>query len=78
MFQLGNNLKTLRLLHKKKAVEIARKSGISRQYYSNIERGNVIPSLIVLKTLADALGVPAWILLKENGAEEWISASSTN
>lgn len=73
---LSANLKKIRRHLKVKAAQVAKNAHITRQYYSDIERSKTSPSLAVVQALAETLNVPVWLLFKENGAEEWISASN--
>jgi transcriptional regulator with XRE-family HTH domain len=66
---LSTNLVKLRKDQKIKAITIAKNANITRQYYSDIERGKTSPSLATLEALANALNVPPWVLLKEENIE---------
>ncbi|RJQ30641.1 MAG: XRE family transcriptional regulator [Peptococcaceae bacterium] len=57
----------IRLLRKGKEIslqELARRSGISLSYLSEIERGAVYPALGTMKRIAEELSVPATVLIK--------------
>lgn len=55
--KIGNKLKFLRKQHKLTQVELAKKAGISANYYARIERDEENPSIEVLQALAKALKV---------------------
>lgn len=40
-------------------------SGLDRTYISGIERGVRNPTILVVERIAKALGVPAWLLLRD-------------
>ena len=51
-------------------VELAEKTGISRDAISKYERGDVIPSIEYAKRIADVLGVSLDYLVSESDQEE--------
>jgi transcriptional regulator with XRE-family HTH domain len=55
--KIGKNLKQLRKEMKLTQVQLAKKAGISSNYYARIERDEENPSLEVLKELSKALKV---------------------
>jgi transcriptional regulator with XRE-family HTH domain len=60
--------------------QLAKASGISDSYLSQLERGIYRPSAEVLKTLAKALGIPATVLyaqfgLLDEGADSSVSVA---
>jgi len=58
----------LRLIRKNKGLtlsEIAEETGISSSYLSEIERGNVKPSISTIKKIAKVLGVPVETIMGE-------------
>ncbi len=61
--KIGNNLKTLRKGKKLTQVALAKKVGISSNYYSRIERDEENPSLEILKDIAKALKVKSCDIL---------------
>jgi transcriptional regulator with XRE-family HTH domain len=58
---------TVRRLRKNRGIsqqELARRSGLSREYVARLEIGQHNPSLATLQKLAKALGVPVTALLE--------------
>ncbi|PKM78123.1 MAG: XRE family transcriptional regulator [Firmicutes bacterium HGW-Firmicutes-15] len=58
---------------------LARKSGVSQTYISELEAGKWTPNLSILRKLASALGVPVSALLDdeyEGDDEDYISGNS--
>lgn len=51
-------------------VELAEKTGISRDAISKYERGDVMPSIEYAKRIADVLGVSLDFLVSDNDKEE--------
>jgi transcriptional regulator with XRE-family HTH domain len=63
---LARNVKTLRVAKEWNQTELAKKSGLSQKVISNLERAGELrihPTIETLSSVADALGVPAFILL---------------
>ena len=63
---LAHNVKTLRVAKELNQTELAKKSGLSQKVISNLERAGELrihPTIETLSSVADALGVPAFILL---------------
>lgn len=63
MLQICRNIKQARLSTGKSQEEIAKKISVSRSTYKNWEE-NTEPDLANLKTIAEALGVQPYVLLK--------------
>lgn len=69
---IGDRIRELREERGMSLSVLASRSGVSKSYISNIERGiQKNPSLIIMKKLADTLGVPledltAWKLGQAN------------
>jgi len=61
--KIGDNLKALRKSKKLTQVALAKKVGISSNYYSRIERDEENPSLEILKDIAKALKVKSCDIL---------------
>ena len=61
--KIGKTLKKLRKERKLTQVELAKKVGISSNYYARIERDEENPSLEVLKDIAKALKVKSCEIL---------------
>ncbi len=59
----GKSVRELRLLQGISQEELADKCGFARSYMSRIERGKGNPSLVAIKTIADALEVNIKALL---------------
>lgn len=55
--EIAAKLKTVRLKKGLSQVELAEKSGLNANYYSKVERGEAVPSVITLKKLLKALGI---------------------
>ena len=67
---MGNEIHQLRLAKGFTLRDLARLSGRSLGYLSQIERGSVQPSLSTLKNIADALGVEVnWFFPSEAGID---------
>lgn len=61
--EIAAKFKKLRLEKGWKQTEIAKKAAINSNYYSKVERGEAIPSIITLKKILGALGVKSSIIL---------------
>lgn len=57
MYDLPSRFKQVRLENKLTQRQVAEMIGISEQSYQRYEYGKVVPSALVLISLADALGV---------------------
>ncbi len=68
MVGLGERLRRYRIASGKTQKEIATLAEIAASSYANYENGNRIPSVAVLKRIADAIGVQADLLLTESAA----------
>ena len=68
--RLGAYLRQRRSLAQLSVREMARLADISNAYLSQIERGLHVPSLRVLRALADALGMPVEDLVHLDRAEK--------
>jgi len=68
--RLGAYLRERRSLARLSVREMARLADISNAYLSQIERGLHVPSLRVLRALADALGMPVEDLVHLDRAEQ--------
>lgn len=66
---LARNIRLLRAQKSMSQETLAFESGLNRTYVSDIERGVRNVSIDNISRLAKALGVPAWRLLKDQGAE---------
>lgn len=62
----GKRVRELRKEHGLSQVELAAKVGIDRSYMGFLERGERNPSLEVIASIAEALGVTPDELLKKN------------
>jgi transcriptional regulator with XRE-family HTH domain len=62
---LGSRLRQLRAARGLTAEAVARRAGIDRSFYSEIELGKLSPRVDFLWDIAAALGVPASDLLRE-------------
>lgn len=54
---LASKLRAIRLKKDMKQVDVAEKAGIDSNYYSRVERGEAIPTVITLKKILSALKV---------------------
>lgn len=54
---LGPNLRAIRLARSRTLAQVAQSAGISESWLSQIERGNSVPSIAILHSLASALGI---------------------
>ena len=55
--EIALKLKQFRLQKGMKQVDLAKKAGLNSNYYSKVERGEAIPSVITLKKILGALGI---------------------
>lgn len=69
---VGNNLQKYRTKAKLTQDQVAERAGISTSHYANLERGNRSMSAVVLRSLAEALGVSTDCLLYEDSASTHI------
>ncbi|KQM49307.1 transcriptional regulator [Sphingomonas sp. Leaf208] len=67
---LGANVRRYRKLAGMSQEELSLESGMKRSYVSDLERGTRNPSVRALGRLADALGVPAAVLLSATNEVE--------
>ncbi|MDI6709355.1 MAG: helix-turn-helix transcriptional regulator [Thermoanaerobacterales bacterium] len=65
---IGEKIRVLRGEKGLSLSALAERAGISVSYLSEIERGAVYPSLATLKRLAEELGVPALVLIGNEGS----------
>ena len=63
---LGPRLKAARSALHITQQQVAERAGISAEFYGRMERGNAAPSVITLRKLATALGVPMDLLCPED------------
>lgn len=54
---IANRLRKLRLAKSLYQKDLAKKAGISTNYYARVERGEVTPSVEIIAKLSKALGV---------------------
>ena len=57
MQHIAGRLKQIRLKQRLTQIEVAKKAGISTNYYARCERGEVKPSVYVLEKITKALKV---------------------
>ena len=62
---MGHKIKNLRLNKGLSQDALATKSGLHRNYISQLERGVNNPSILNLRTLASGLGVEVEIIIKD-------------
>jgi transcriptional regulator with XRE-family HTH domain len=75
---IGQRIKKKRTELGIKGIELAKKSGLSPGFISQIERNLVNPSISTLKKIGDALDVPIGILFEELGSKEETNEFSVN
>lgn len=63
---LGIRIRELRQLSKTTQEELAHRADISTQHLGTIERGEQNPTLSTVTAIADALGIPLYLLLCES------------
>ena len=68
--KFGEKISKLKKLKKMSQVELAEKTGISRDAISKYERGDVMPSVEYAKRIADVLGVSLDYLVNDSDQEE--------
>ena len=54
---IASKLKKYRLKKGMKQTDVSKKAGLNSNFYSKVERGEAIPSVITLKKILGALGV---------------------
>ena len=72
-FALAKNITTLRQNHKMTQIELAEKLNYSDKAVSKWERGESMPDVIVLKSIADLFGVTLDYLLEEDHEQKPVS-----
>ena len=68
--KFGEKITKLKKLKKMSQVELAEKTGISRDAISKYERGDVLPSVEYAKRIAEALGVSLDYLVSDSEQDE--------
>lgn len=58
------NVKRIRYAISMTQSEAAKRSGLSRSYYSQVENGYRVPSFSTVSNMAQALGIELWQLVK--------------
>lgn len=58
------NVKRIRYAISMTQSEAAKRAGLSRSYYSQVENGYRVPSFITVANMARALGIELWQLVK--------------
>ena len=71
---LGKNMRKARMDQKLTIEQTAEKIGISIQFYSNLECGNKMMSIVTLRKLADALYVSTDSLLYDDVVDQRIKS----
>jgi len=60
---LGDKIRALRLARDLTLKEMGSLTGLSPTYLSELERGNIVPALATLKSIAEALNIPVSLLI---------------
>jgi transcriptional regulator with XRE-family HTH domain len=68
MPNIGSRVRTLRLRHGLRLVDVAERCGFTKSLLSKIETGAVRPPIATLTAIAAALGVPVAALIEDQGA----------
>lgn len=63
--ELGDKIRRLRQLHHMSLGDLAERVDTSRSFLSQLEQGKTLPSLVTLKSIADAFGVSVGSLVDE-------------
>jgi transcriptional regulator with XRE-family HTH domain len=66
----GKRVMKLRRERKLTQMDVANETGLSKDYISNLEKGEVIPPVAVILQISRALGIDSSLLLKEEKEEE--------
>src|SRR4051812_7405321 len=66
---IGPHIRQARQAAKMTLAEVARDSGLSVGYLSEVERSRLTPSLSALKKIADVLNIPAYRVMFEFGGK---------
>jgi len=61
MSEIGNFLRQQRLLHKWTLKELAKHTGLSVSFLSQVERGISSPSILSLNAISKAMGIPLFV-----------------
>jgi transcriptional regulator with XRE-family HTH domain len=67
--KLGEQIRAARLSLEKTLQEVAQKTGVTRSFLSQVERGVANPSLTTLRRIAWELGVPVFLLLADEARD---------
>jgi transcriptional regulator with XRE-family HTH domain len=76
--KFGEKLTKLKKQKKISQIEIAKRTGISRDAISKYERGDVTPSIEYAKRIAEVLGVSLDYLVSENDNEDILDKETVN
>jgi transcriptional regulator with XRE-family HTH domain len=71
---IGPHIRTARQAAKMTLAEVARESGLSVGYLSEVERSRLTPSLSALKKIADVLKIPASKVMFEFGGKAFANS----
>ena len=66
----GKRVMELRRERKLTPMDVANETGLSKDYISSLEKGDVIPPVAVILQISRALGIDSSLLLKEEREEE--------
>lgn len=69
---LGDKIRDFRKQRQKTLSAIADLTGLSVSYISQLERGNLEPSLSSLRKIADALDVPVYMFMADEQSEDFV------
>jgi transcriptional regulator with XRE-family HTH domain len=77
MQSLGMRIRTARMSQKMRLADVAKRSGYSASFLSQVERGIANPSVGALKHIADALSIPAADIFFSDEGEHQHAADAT-
>jgi transcriptional regulator with XRE-family HTH domain len=67
---LGTRIRTQRIRHNMKILDLAEATGLTSSTISQVERALISPSIATLKKICDAMAIPISYLFEDAGAED--------